>query len=246
MPTLLDDGFDSSYCIVTAEQLFGITMADEEVEKLRTAGELHEHILHRLRLTNRPVTQAGPCPTAASFYRLHSRFKLARPDAAEFRPDTPVASLLLPGDLRASWLLLSHELGIQLPTLVYNPATHAIALALLLISVISATIAGGYLSGGPAAFGCAVFMIVASLFLLIFLDHWGRPRFAQTIPPEAQTIGDLAHFDAYTQIESNPPRSWSHQEAWIAVQAILASSAGVSPRQIKKETTFGELNTQSL
>ncbi len=242
MSQFLDDCFDAIPCILWAEDTFGIKIKDEDAEQFHTAGDLFNYI--RLRIQSRQDPEAI-CPTAAAFYRLR-RLLLRSGHPTRIHPDTPTASLLPPGDPRKHWPALANQLGFQLPHLCFSHSTQFDILFALFVPSICVFALGCQSGGILTAFLLAALTFFISLAACGFLMLWLQPRLGRAIPPEAQTIGDLAYLEAFTQIEANPPKSWSRHQAWVAVQSILAYSAGVSPRQIKKGTTFSDLNAQSL
>src|SRR5262249_16894428 len=72
-------GLDTVELVMEVEEAFGITIPDQEAEKIQTVGDLYHYIL--ATLGGPPLTTPG-CLSAAAFYRLRrqlmGRFRIER------------------------------------------------------------------------------------------------------------------------------------------------------------------------
>src|SRR5262245_3819622 len=108
-------GLDTVELVIRVEGTFGITILDEDAEKLLTVEDLNRYVLANLGVSG---ADTSPCLSAKTFYRfrrgLGDRFGI---DRRGVRPASSLETLIPESNRKAEWLLLGKSLGWKLPDL---------------------------------------------------------------------------------------------------------------------------------
>ncbi|HJT43038.1 MAG TPA: hypothetical protein VJ750_06005 [Rhizomicrobium sp.] len=227
MPNTLDwvgDGDDVA-TVGALEQAFEIAFSNAELEVLKTVGDLHGLVLHKISRSN----GTGKCASAMAFYRLRRALAANRPEI-RITPATEMAVFSAPS-LRYFFRRLSEQTGLRLPgpphTWVGNIGEACWllplmgALPLLAWSVI--------VRPEPYVFVGLVGVFILGL-ILVRLDP-GRLT---------GTVGALAREAAranYGNLLKQGARG-RDAEIWGIFIEILADESRLNPREITRETVF--------
>ncbi len=93
------------------EETFGVTVRDDDAERLRTVGELYDHVWKQLSRR-----MAAVCMTRHCFYRLREEFERNLSAlGARIMPSTPIDRLLPATGRRRAWRQLARVLPFALP-----------------------------------------------------------------------------------------------------------------------------------
>jgi hypothetical protein len=240
MISSIETGFDAVECIISIEDTFNISIPDRDAERLRSVSDLTCYVVTRIH----PGTASGTtCPPAMAFRELRRRFNSGRTDAnLVFRPSTATVALLRPGDRREAWHELGERLDIRLPSLCFGPVWRCAILAICPLALVVGGVWGWALAGTTGAVGWSITAFVISIYLLCFIGPILKSLWAKNIPPMARTVGDLAYIHFLQSMKARPAAEWSEDDVRIAVRYLISQSAGLSPRLIRQDTTFLELN----
>src|SRR5262245_23237054 len=92
-------GLDIFAFVMEVEETFGVRIADEDAEDLRTAGDLHHYLREQ-----RDQSLDSRCLSSATFYRLRQALcDQTGVERREIAPGTSLASLFPAQSRRASW-----------------------------------------------------------------------------------------------------------------------------------------------
>jgi hypothetical protein len=233
-------GFDSVELVIALEKTFRISIPDRDLEKLMSVADLGTYVAARIHTQ---PDSAAPCPTANGFFSLRRRVVSDSSNAAiPIRPSTPTAALLGAGDVREEWSELGRRLKLLLPPLCFGSISRNTIVALWLSSPIAAGIAGYALWGADAAFPCGAFAFLVSTIAFLAVSVAASKRWAKTIPPSAQTVGDLAYIGIIERKKASADAAWTEAEVQAVVRYLVAQNAGLPVRRIRQDTTFMELN----
>ena len=213
--------------VMDVEDTFGVSLPEEVLGEVRTAGDLYDVMRERV-----VVDQEATCVSAAVFYRLRRELCGALGvERAQIRPTTPVLSLATARDWPRVRRRVLQKLGvIEPPTprpqwLVWVLATGVFAL------VMGVVVAGTY---HPWLAWLFLGVIVS---LVILLDGWTSPRpVAATRANE--TVGELVHdlVPHHRPALSGPGRPRSEADLWHTFRRVVAKCASVPPEYVTRET----------
>ncbi len=106
-------GLEFVEMVLDLEDEFGISIADEEANKLTTVGAVIDYVRSRVKSAD-----SGRCATSVSFYRIRrflvEEFELKR---SEVRPDSVLDQLIPIHKRRSFWKKLRNTFGGRLPRL---------------------------------------------------------------------------------------------------------------------------------
>jgi acyl carrier protein len=231
-------GLDTVELVMEVEEAFGITMSDEEAEKIQTVGDLYRYVLARL---DRPVLTTPGCLSAAVFYRLRrqlmGRFRVER---RRIRPASPLDDLIPAANRRREWQRLGECLGWRLPELTRPGWVGFVSLGLFVTWSIATIAAWGRLAGfdPDALMVFVVGLLVGALVLAIAVYQATRP-FATVLPaPDVRGLIPMILKSNFGTFRINNPRGWTSKDVWDALIAIIAEQAGVVPDRLEESTRF--------
>jgi hypothetical protein len=242
---LVGDG-DELDILKRAETLFGVALANAEVEAIRTVGELFDVIDQKMGAHH---TRA--CLTQAAFYRLRRALR-AMGCTALITPETPLADALQApirgSSLRAVWRDLAAEADMKLPDRELSRAwlptwlresmrRHPIRYGQLgIVAVVGLPV---FLAAATGSRGFVAIIAAVASIAFAFAMHALLVRFFGIVPARLQTLGDLAREAAGRSFESlrAEKHGFSPQDRWWAVMAILRDNSSYAG-PIDRETTF--------
>lgn len=228
-------GLDTVELVMEVEEEFDVTVPDDGAETIRTVGDLYYWLVDRLGTPG----VAGPCPSAAAFYRLRRvliRQRAIPRDA--IRPEARTADLLPEHDRRAAWDGLEYELGWRLPPL-------------RLAGWINGTVAGLLLGLPPATFAlCALGRLPMQAFLTIFWLEFlvglllflvgfrlSRPQ-AVHLPPGCDTLGGLIGTSLALNrgvVGKQAAGTDARGDLWERLRRVVSEVAGIPPEQVTED-----------
>ena len=230
-------GLDLVELAMEVEDAFGISIPNEDAEKIITVGQLYHFVV-----ANLPAQETKRCLSAAAFYR----FRLALTDQfgadrKAVRPSTLLASLVPERERRREWDLLGRRVDWRLPTLV-RPAWMSVSLGGILLGWAAATIAvwdrtfGFSASAFPlviAAVFCGAVPIALSVLRLTTPFATRFSRECLTVRGTVQAALVL-NFRKVSLQESG----WNRREVWTNLRAIIVKQLGVRPEQVVESAEF--------
>ncbi|MHB1561627.1 MAG: hypothetical protein ACYC61_29610 [Isosphaeraceae bacterium] len=231
-------GLDSVELVMEMEETFGITIPDEEAEKIQTVGQAYRYIL--AHLGEPPLTQPG-CLSAATFYRLRRQLMGGlRVERSRIRPDSALDDLIPKPGRRAAWRQFEEGLGWRLPKLRRPDWVDRLWVFLALGFLTAEVYAWGRLGGFAveAVFFVLLFAAIGLLFLGVVLEEITRPL--ATIMP-VTTIRGLVPMILATNLGTsrmNNPHGWTDAEVWDVLVALIWEQMGVLPEIIHEDTSF--------
>ncbi len=228
-----DDSIDALYDI---EELFGITITDEEAGRTYTVGELFELIEEK---RNEP-TQS--CLTQRAFYRLR-RVTQTLGLKMPIKPTTTIEELekINNGNIRKTWKRLGKASGLNLlalegPMIFYRIRSlpHWAAWGAMLIVSLFVLIASHRVFGHRLSFFEFLITLTAFLASPILVELLLK----RSIPTRIRTFGDLAREVAgYNFSKLSDTATSSRQDRW---QALCSTLRGITnyPYVINRSTKF--------
>lgn len=112
-------GLDTVELVMDLEDEFGISIPDEEAERIQTVGQTVDYIVSVL--AGRSCPALGICPSARQFYALRrglgTTFGVPREQA---RPAAEIGELIPAGPARAGWGKFARELNLPHPPFSYR------------------------------------------------------------------------------------------------------------------------------
>ena len=113
-------GLDTVELVMEFEDEFGISIPDEDAEKIQTLGQTVDYIVKILAGRGRSIS--GLCPSARRFYAMRRglgvRFSVPR---AQVRPSAEIGALIPAGPARARWGQFARESGLPRPPMSFFP-----------------------------------------------------------------------------------------------------------------------------
>jgi hypothetical protein len=231
------------------EEKFGLTIPDEEAEKIGTMGQLYDYVLARVARG-----QAQVCVTSAAFYRLRRalggvcgvprervRPRVRLEDLVPL-PDRPrawqelqarLSNLYLPPLRRPAWLARRIEAASLVPLFL------AVVCTIVLIALLSHTAAAPFVVMF-AVLGCPV-VGIAGMFLVCRVACRRTEQYAVHIPPACATVRDMV----YALVSRHPAAPMvsdtvraSDKEIWGTLCAIVGSEFDRPPDSFTRASTF--------
>jgi hypothetical protein len=236
--------------VMAVEEKFGITMRDEEAEKIGTMGQLHDFVLARVARG-----QAQVCVTSAAFYRLRRALgEVCGAPRERVRLRARLEDLVPLQDRNRHWQELQARLSnLHLPPL-RRPAwmvkwIDAASAVPLFLTVLCAIVTIAVLAQTPAAplvvilavLGCPV---VGFLGMVLVCRAACRrtERYAVQIPPACATVRDMVYIlvsrHPAAPMVSDTARA-SNKEIWGTLCAIVAGELDRQPDSFTRESTIG-------
>lgn len=220
-------GLDTVELIIEVEETFGIAIANRDAEQIRTAGELHQHVLKKLAGMETLV-----CPSAATFYRFRRALReLLGIERERVRPLTPVEDLIPLQARRDVWHRLERTLELTFPALEY-PSWIDTAILFELLAVIPLTgvavLAAAELTRLTAVVLLFVIALsVATLSRIARCFELGFSAECRTVRGLIQTI-TRRHYGR-TEVPQHP---WNEREVWEVLRALIVRQLGVKPEEV--------------
>lgn len=217
-------GLDGVELIMALEDEFGIEIPDRDLADVRTVGDLHALITAKLAA----VAAGGGCPTSAAFYYLRAGLVTATGrERRSITPDSRLSELLPRAGRRRRWRQVLETAGVYLPPLRFPRAVEGVITVAALAVWLGPFVA--LLLSGTLARALAWLFCVGPLVALLFITALDSvvERFCECLPPAGDlTLGDLARKVA---------ASWSPENAWERVQAVVVAELRVDPARVTPE-----------
>jgi acyl carrier protein len=210
-------GLDGVEIIMATEERFGITIPDEDAEKMRTVGDLHHYVLHKLE-TQYPEDR---CLTSANFYLFRrSCMRTLHVPRSDIKPSTRLSNLLPSRHRSSYWKQLRSETQLELPALLLPLWSYPIIFmpALLVLWVLH-----GQFGTEPALL---LSIVIAAISYLIVSPHANR------FPRQITTVRDLVY--VVTPAEQQLPAETRHDPdfIWSEVKQIIVDQLRVDPAKV--------------
>ena len=217
-------GLDSVEMIISVENKFGVHLADRDVEKVRTVGNLYELLRRVLSDPNN-----GKCRTQHIFYRL--RRSLTASQRRVFAPGHNLKFYFDNERIRQQYTNLALDLDLDLPPLRTPLWFKQAFISLYCVMLLLATIAteSGYPSG---------LLLWLSAFFVVPLYNAISPPFRKQLP--------------YTYVRQFVERVTEINESWLqsakpqnetlyhALKHLIVESLGVDPSEVTMNARFVE------
>jgi hypothetical protein len=235
--------------VIDIEERFGITIPDEEAEKMCTMGQLYDFVLARVARGQPQV-----CVTSAAFYRLRRALgEVCGVPRQRVRPQTCLEQLVpladrsrhwqelrarlsdlhLPGLRRPAWLVRRIEAASLVPLFL------AVLGSMALIEVLGHTPAGP-LVAMLVVLGCPL-VGIAGMFAVCRAACRRTERYAVHVPAACGTVRDTV----YTLVSRHPAAPMvsetaraSNKEIWGALCSIVGGELNRPADSFTRDSTF--------
>ncbi len=228
-------GLDLVEIMIRVEERFGISIPDEEVPGLLSAGHLHDVVVHELF-----GRRVSGCPTRAAFYRLRRGLvSVLGVERRSVRPSTAIAELIPRRSRRRTWKLLRQELALNLPPLLQPDSVIAGRFVWACAAVTATACLLGIVIGWRPAIGLGLLSVVVTALV----GYAVSTRLATLPWLDYQTVGGLAegvvrhNYEAFAAAE---PSTDQYDEVWEAIRDVVAISVGVKREKISRGSRFVE------
>jgi acyl carrier protein len=216
-------GLDAVELVMSIEEEFNITIADEEAEKITTPGQMADYLMTRVR-----TDKNAPCPTQVGFHRLRSvlmdTFGVPR---EKIRPHALLHNLLPGKHLRQEWKMLASALGAtRFPPLEHS-WTYFVFVNLGIPLALTALL---IVMGIRGLFSVVVFFI--ALFLIVFYVSFFHVE-GTRIPARHQTVGHLTR-----QAGSTGTMIWTRKTILDRIFLLTSEQLGVPLERIHEHSRF--------
>lgn len=228
-------GMDGIELVLEVENVFNITISDQEAAQIITVGDLYNCVLSKVKAAEEG-NKDKICMTARAFYQL--RRGLAdyfRLDTKQIHPNTLTAPIFAPDHRNRSWKNLAKQLNLRFPRLK-TPAW-LLGLEVLMFVLFSAGLFRAMYQTN------AFFPLILILCFLILYLKWISPQkarwFVLEIPPNCQTMGHFAksllplNYSRIAQQESG-----YKEEIWHTLCDIISDQLGVAKSKLTPQTDF--------
>lgn len=217
--------------ITAVEDAFGFAIPDEDVEKLNSAGELHDYVL-----AHRYGGKKEACLTAIAHYKIRRGImwvlKLERED---IRASQNMVTLV-PAGRYYVWKALHKATGLRLPQL-RRPAwvmRSAVAATIATAIAVPVLLSLGLLNG-------AILIGLLTSFVAGHFFSWLTIPLAIELQSDCMTVGQLATAALarnYRAIVEEACKPVDNREVWNMVRTIIAEQLGIPWRNITRETNL--------
>jgi hypothetical protein len=215
-------GLDTVELVIRFEEAFGITIPDEDAERLATPREVTNYIMSRVVLSSEPA-----CLSQQAFYFLREKFvPRLHLNRNAFRPKHSLENVIPKENRKHLWASLTAEVGGALPELA-RPVWLLSILAFITTGVFAyatyyaeKNIAGGY----SLVFGSAMAILFAYGSTITT-----RP-FKQNFRRGDKSVGDIVKY-----LISNSPHTfkkqssgWTREQVAFVVREIIIDVTGIT------------------
>jgi hypothetical protein len=237
---------DLAAVVMEIEEKFGLTLPDEEAERIRSMGQLYDFVHARVARG-----QAQVCVTSAAFYRLRRALgEVCGVPRACVRTRARLEDLLPLADRQRHWQELQARLGnLYLPPL-RRPAwvvhlIHAASLVALVPPLLALEVVCAVFGpAAPAAYCAGLAVLPCSfvgMWLLLGAGDRLTTRQAVHIPPACATVRDMV----YTLVSRHPAAPMvsataraSDKEIWGTRCALVGGELDRPPERFTRDSTF--------
>jgi len=235
--------------VMAIEEKFGITIPDEEAEKITTMGQLYDYVVTRVARG-----QAQVCVTSAAFYRLRRALgEVCGVPRERVRSRARLEDLLPLHDRPHYW----HELQTRLSNLHLPPLRRpawlvrrieAASLVPLYLTVLGAIVVISLLAHTPAAPLVTILAVAAcpivgitGMLLVCRAAYRRTERHATHVPPACATVRDMVYtivsWQPAAPMVSDNARA-SDKEIWGTLCAIVGGEFDRPRDSFTRDSTF--------
>lgn len=212
-------GLDTVELVFAIEDEFGITIKDEDTEKLTTPGAVTDYVMSRVR-----TNSSDPCPSQAGFYRIRSTLMAVfSTPRKEIHPHSSLHQIL-EGDIRKNWGKLRTALEAEhFPQLKRTKAlfyTSVIAIPAAIVSPMINT-------------GISFSAIAMTFGILAFLANAISVKMGTVLPPRIQTVAALI---PYVGCASSV--IWTREVVLSRVIKVTSEQLGIPTDKINENSHF--------
>jgi hypothetical protein len=235
--------------VMGVEEKFGLSIPDEEAEKITTMGQLYDYVFARVARGQPQV-----CVTSAAFYGLRRAVgEVCGVPRAQVRTRARLEDLVPFEDRPRLWRELRARLGSRHLPPLRRPAwlvrrIHEVSMVPLYLAAGCLVVLVALLKHTPVApalvgFGVLACPIVGVLgmFFVCGLLCRRTERYATQIPPACATVRDMV----YTLVSRHPAAPMvseaaraSDKEIWGTLCAIVGSEFERPPDSFTRDSTF--------
>lgn len=221
-------GLDFAELILEVEEAFDISLADDEMMKIVTVGQLYDAIMHAL-----PCPERKFCLSAVTFHRLHqSLLTVTERKRGEVRPSTRLDILIPSRQRKVAWKKIQQLSGLRLPPL--RMPTWAVPV--ILVCVVLVVVVSVFSLDWPLSY-----VSIVPGFVVFFLSYWIVDAFFGTgLPSHFQTVGGLTKAVLAKNFVklSGEIANYDWNDVWESVRILIADQLGVEIEKVRKETRF--------
>jgi len=220
-------GLEGVELVMATEQEFGISITDEEAEKVFTPGMLIDLVCTKVRMSDKKT-----CASQSAFYRLRralmERLELKR-DA--LHPSTKLKDLFQVNDVSAFW----NELKKDVKAKDWPGMSRPQWMNRLITAIVLAAAAGVFVwfYRTPAHLGQSMyFSILAAILTAIVLINSTR-NFEKAVPAGVDKLSDLVRY-----VIIYPGAEWSHADVAEKVKQIVLDQLGIEQSRYAESASF--------
>lgn len=225
-------GLDTVELALEVEERFGISLPDEECQKVTTVDDLYQLVLSKL-------DKADPtkCLTSATFYRVRKGIAdVIGVDKRTLKPDTPLQELLPLESRRDLWASISERLALNLPKLWRGPGWGRTLVGIPVLSLIV-----------PLVFAAMDVLKIEESFtitLLGILATYGLAKVTQPLKkyfhPKSLTLGALTKTVLALNFSklSADCKSWNEKDIYDSLLEVIEDNAGIKKEDIQPHHAF--------
>src|SRR5215510_651757 len=207
---------------MAVEEQFGISISDEEAQRVLTVGDMK-----RLVQAKQDVTDSAGCLTHRAFHVIRknaiAEFGLQR---RGLRPDTRLETVIPSVDRRRKWEQFTTTMGVALPALV-RPYSDTVGLTALILSILVVTAWYGALRNSWSAVLIGLVTAVATGWASMQLKSPLRTRFKAGYG----SVCDLCQFlvARHPQVLGKPRTTkWTEEEISCLLRDVIKEPPAVS------------------
>ena len=224
-------GLDTVELVMDVEESFGITIPDDDAQRIETVGDLFEFIKSQTKLA-----PAGTCLTAATFYEIRNGMLAAGIDE-KFGPSTSLADIIPIRHRRSIWSRLSRNTQLRLPNLE-RPSWVIIGnvAITMCLSILIALVASGRETSG------FIFLVtgITCLFIIGFLTSFVTTPLATKFATEFVTFRGLSErvlaLNATKLKNEHGPMG--PNDIWVILRDLIVNQLGVDIDEVTPEASF--------
>ncbi len=213
-------GLDGVELVMAVEEKFGIQIADEEAQNIRTPRQFYDTVEKKIR-----TVPADVCLTQRAFYLLRRAFRseLAISRNA-FRPDVPLESIIPREGRKECWEKLREQTGALTWPRLRFPQLVSATLGTILLVIATAV----YIWAGPGAIQRAIIVALATGLTALVIIPLAAPL---RISFSGQTIGSLTEFIVTSNSFLVGPSAdeWTRERIRLQIRQIIVDQLAVSP-----------------
>lgn len=220
-------GLDVVEFVIDVEDHFGILLRDDDMERIRTIGDLADVILARIR-----TFSVTGCPSVHAFYQLRAaiRESLGEP-GLRIRPSSRLVDVIPVPRRRACWTAIQAKQPWRFPKLQMSRSIYSLMVTFVAIVWVV-----------PSCFLPMEMWTISgplSFLVAIFVCSWMN-RYRFEVPPDYSTMGDLVRSSVGTVIAAKKNELTTKVLVLGDLFPIVAEQFGVELKKLTAQTRFVE------